>query len=457
MSTILDALRKAQDETGEGRSSRPVPLPDDPPPGPPRRGRSRRVSGWLVASIAFGLVAIVGGLALGRRLGILPVEETAATGEVAQDAASEGGAMLARRGRPDEPVAREKPSSSAPVGLPPSAATAPAGAKAAPEGERRLANAEGARPPAQIDQGVGDAAAPGTLEVMKAKKRRVKARDEDRGERLRRMRERLADARRKAAERQGQPTKPPIPIVVPPPANGAPARPATAARPEPPGEARPQVAAAPGTPPVARADDPAPAAPVAVAPGTPPPAVSRPGEAVAAAALGRRGDVAPGSAGGPTGGESQDPRPGTPPVREPAAAAAARAPAPRPAAAPVPAPEPAPAQVAMERPAPNPAAPDPAPEPPPVALASLPAEIPPPPRTEPQILRRAPGGAPQVAINILQWSAEPTRRFAFVSVDGGGMTQVREGDRIGGLTVKRIHEQMIEFGFNDSSFLLRAN
>ena len=73
------------------------------------------------------------------------------------------------------------------------------------------------------------------------------------------------------------------------------------------------------------------------------------------------------------------------------------------------------------------------------------------------VLRRSPGGAPQVSINILQWSAEPGRRFAFVSVDGGGMTQVREGDRIGGLTVKHIHQQMIEFGFNESSFLLRAN
>jgi hypothetical protein len=75
----------------------------------------------------------------------------------------------------------------------------------------------------------------------------------------------------------------------------------------------------------------------------------------------------------------------------------------------------------------------------------------------PPVLRRAPGGAPQVAINILQWSAEPARRFAFVSVDGGNMTQVREGDHIGGLTVKHIHQQMIEFGFNDSTFLLRAN
>ena len=89
-------------------------------------------------------------------------------------------------------------------------------------------------------------------------------------------------------------------------------------------------------------------------------------------------------------------------------------------------------------------------------MASLPPH-PAAPGGSPPVLRRSPGGAPQVAINILQWSAEPERRFAFVSVDGGGMTQVREGDRIGGLTVKHIHQQMIEFGFNDATFLLRAN
>jgi hypothetical protein len=90
----------------------------------------------------------------------------------------------------------------------------------------------------------------------------------------------------------------------------------------------------------------------------------------------------------------------------------------------------------------------------PVALAAV-KRAPAP--AEPPVLRRPPGGAPQVSINILQWSAEPTRRFAFVTVDGGNVTQIREGDRIGGLTVKRIYEQMIEFGFNDTSFMLRAN
>jgi hypothetical protein len=81
----------------------------------------------------------------------------------------------------------------------------------------------------------------------------------------------------------------------------------------------------------------------------------------------------------------------------------------------------------------------------------------PPPEQMAAAVRRSPTGAPQVAINIVQWSSVPSRRFAFVTVDGSAMTQVREGDRVGGLTVKRIYQRAVEFGFNDSNFLMRAN
>ena len=81
----------------------------------------------------------------------------------------------------------------------------------------------------------------------------------------------------------------------------------------------------------------------------------------------------------------------------------------------------------------------------------------PPPEQMAAAVRRSPTGAPQVAINIVQWSSAPARRFAFVTVDGSAMTQVREGDRVGGLTVKRIYQRAVEFGYNDSSFLMRAN
>ena len=73
-------------------------------------------------------------------------------------------------------------------------------------------------------------------------------------------------------------------------------------------------------------------------------------------------------------------------------------------------------------------------------------------------LRRAPSGAPQVRINILQYSPDPARRFAYVSVEGAGaMTQVREGESYEGLTVRRILPEMVEFANSTSTFMLRAN
>jgi hypothetical protein len=81
----------------------------------------------------------------------------------------------------------------------------------------------------------------------------------------------------------------------------------------------------------------------------------------------------------------------------------------------------------------------------------------PPPERMATAVRRPPAGVPQVAINIVQWSASPGRRSVFVTVDGSAITQVHEGDQVGGLTVKRIYQRAVEFGYNESSFLLRAN
>jgi hypothetical protein len=73
-------------------------------------------------------------------------------------------------------------------------------------------------------------------------------------------------------------------------------------------------------------------------------------------------------------------------------------------------------------------------------------------------LRRPPSDAPQVRINILQWSLEPSRRVAYLSIEGGaGIRDVREGEPFEGLTVKRILPEMVEFSHNDATFLLRAN
>jgi hypothetical protein len=114
-----------------------------------------------------------------------------------------------------------------------------------------------------------------------------------------------------------------------------------------------------------------------------------------------------------------------------------------------------------ENPAPA-AAPEPGVPPPAVPAAAPPgvtvAAAPEPPAAQSALaMRRPPTGAPNVAINIVWWSPVDERRMAFVSVDGGSMTQVREGDQVSGLTVKRIYQEMIEFGQGESSFLLRAN
>lgn len=81
----------------------------------------------------------------------------------------------------------------------------------------------------------------------------------------------------------------------------------------------------------------------------------------------------------------------------------------------------------------------------------------PPPERRKLALRRPPSDTPKIAINVLVWSPADERRFAFVSVDGGSMTRVREGDEIAGLRVERIYRDMIEFAHGGSTFLLRAN
>jgi hypothetical protein len=230
---------------------------------------------------------------------------------------------------------------------------------------------------------------------------------EDRAARLRQLREKMLKARREASERGKGGEESAVAIVVPPPPGGA--APAPEAAPAPAAAAAPAPQEPPAEAPAVAAADPAVAEP------PPEPVVRRP----TAVGVSVGGD-APAA----TEGEIRDP------------------------------------DIVMQDDPPAPAAAEPAPPAgEPVAVAAVPrADVAPPPAAPaPPVLRRSPGGAPQVSINILQWSTEPGRRFAFVSIDGGGMTQVREGDRIGSLTVKHIHQQMIEFGFNDSTFLLRAN
>jgi hypothetical protein len=74
-----------------------------------------------------------------------------------------------------------------------------------------------------------------------------------------------------------------------------------------------------------------------------------------------------------------------------------------------------------------------------------------------EVRRWMPAGAPKVRIQILQWSTDDTRRFAFISVDGGRATRVTEGAVVGPLQVNTIYREMIEIEVAGKSVLLRAN
>lgn len=426
MSTILDALRKAQEETGGRRESSVGDLPPAGGGPAPRRDRTRRAFGWLAAILGVLAIAFVGGLALGNRVGdLFGKSDDAPSADVARepaaDAEPERVAAAPKTLPAEAPTARVSeagvPPDAPQVGIPPRTAHVPAAPRAA-------------------DGGPDPGPTPyGRLHVFGADGSSSKPyTNEDRLARLQQLRERMLKARREAAQRGADPSKEPTQIIVPPPqppTNAVASAPRPIAKPDPAliarhteptdGEIRdPDISPLPGE----TLDDARPVARVAAAPAPKPAPPAEPAPAPAERVVAAVEPVAP--------------------AAEPVAPSADVQPAPAPVVVAAQSEEPAEegeesAAVAAEAPA--------------QVAAIAPAA----PAPTPPVLRRSPGGAPQVSINILQWSSEPERRFAFVSVDGGGMTQVREGDRIGGLTVKHIHQQMIEFGFNDSSFLLRAN
>lgn len=418
MSTILDALRKAQDETATDKRQvrveeipAPIPAPDDAPE--PPRGRSRRALTWLVGIAAVLGLAFVGGLALGNRVSDMFLAGRDRTPAAAPEDAKPEVVKQEPPAQAGEP--REVARSEAPAQVAQAERSADRFERRAAAAARREEKAQRRPAPAAVQKPPSEEPVPtpyGRLHVFGAAD--VAGRDgasvEDRAARLRQLREKMLKARREASERGKGSEESAVAIVVPPPGGAAPA---PAAAPEAPAAV---VAEAP-----APQEAPAQAPPVTAAD---PAAAGAPAEPVVRSPTAAVGVSVGGDAPAATDGEIRDPD--IVMQDDPPAAVAA---------------EPAPA--AEE----------------PVAVAAVPrADVAPPPAAPaPPVLRRSPGGAPQVSINILQWSAEPGRRFAFVSIDGGGMTQVREGDRIGSLTVKHIHQQMIEFGFNDSTFLLRAN
>ncbi|MEO6025693.1 MAG: hypothetical protein ABIR79_02355 [Candidatus Binatia bacterium] len=101
----------------------------------------------------------------------------------------------------------------------------------------------------------------------------------------------------------------------------------------------------------------------------------------------------------------------------------------------------------------EPAIPDPAP------LDVAPeAEAEPEPETPAETLvdtGRSPPGAPKVALSFLQWSADPARRFAFISIDGQPSQRVREGESTAGMTVAAITPTGVQFKREGTSFVIR--
>ncbi len=96
-------------------------------------------------------------------------------------------------------------------------------------------------------------------------------------------------------------------------------------------------------------------------------------------------------------------------------------------------------------------------EPPPVEVA--PEDEPAPePETPAETLvdtGRSPPGAPKVALSFLQWSADPARRFAFISIDGAPTQRVHEGEVAAGLTVAAITPTGVQFKREGTIFVIR--
>ena len=68
---------------------------------------------------------------------------------------------------------------------------------------------------------------------------------------------------------------------------------------------------------------------------------------------------------------------------------------------------------------------------------------------------RSPPGAPKVALSFLQWSSDPARRFAFISIDGAPTQRIHEGEVAAGLTVAAITPTGVQFKRDGTVFVIR--
>lgn len=103
-------------------------------------------------------------------------------------------------------------------------------------------------------------------------------------------------------------------------------------------------------------------------------------------------------------------------------------------------------------------APAPAQEPDAAPVDEAALEPEPEPDTSPETLvdtGRSPPGAPKVALSFLQWSTDPSRRFAFISIDGAPSQRIREGEVAAGLTVAAITPTGVQFKREGTLFVIR--
>jgi len=59
-------------------------------------------------------------------------------------------------------------------------------------------------------------------------------------------------------------------------------------------------------------------------------------------------------------------------------------------------------------------------------------------------------------LGLLQWSPEPSRRFAFISVDGSPYQKLREGEAARGLAITSIDKDSVTFKYESTRFVIRA-
>jgi type II secretory pathway component PulC len=75
---------------------------------------------------------------------------------------------------------------------------------------------------------------------------------------------------------------------------------------------------------------------------------------------------------------------------------------------------------------------------------------------EPPPVRRAPAGAPDVRLSFLLFSASADRRSVALSIDGGSLQTLHEGESTAGLDVVRILPDRVDLRWEGEAFTVRA-